>query len=179
MLAQNSTRLAARIGSAVMAAAAVLSVCKVSADVPETLNPPAGNVESARWYAVGYQVYVSVRRADDPTKYQWTLKEPFAMLYNGGGKAVGTHFGGPTWQSKNGSRVKGQKDKEVASPDPNSIAWLLIKAVSHEGNGMFSNVTWIQRIDTVGGKAPAWEPAIDGLEIGVPYPATYVVFEAK
>jgi hypothetical protein len=43
--------------------------------------------------------------------------------------------------------------KRAPSPDANSIAWLLLPAKSTTGNGLFSKVTYIQRLFTEGGKA--------------------------
>lgn len=158
-----------------LASAAIRSI----ADVPGALVPPAGNEETARWHGIGFQIYVSVPRTDDPTMFQWTFKAPAAILYNGGGHIVGRHYAGPTWESNNGSKVVGMKIAAVNSPDPNAIPWLLLKAVSHAGHGMFSEVTYVQRLDTQGGKAPADPPTEGGIEVSIPYTATYVFFEAE
>jgi len=40
-------------------------------------------------------------------------------------------------------------------PDTNAIPWLLLAAKSVEGNGVFAKTQSIQRVNTVGGKAPA------------------------
>jgi hypothetical protein len=164
--------------AAALAALLASSPFVAAADVPQAPAPPAGNIETARWYAAGSQIYVSKRRADDPARFEWTLKAPAATLYNGGGNVVGTHYGGPTWESNNGSKVIGLRLKSVDSPDPDAIPWLLLQGVRHEGHGMFSAVTYIQRIDTQGGKAPAEAPTAEGLETSVPYSATYVFYEA-
>ena len=39
--------------------------------------------------------------------------------------------------------------------DPNAIPWLRLHAVSTEGPGIFADTTFIQRVNTTGGKAPA------------------------
>ena len=83
---------------------------------------------------------------------------------------------GPTWEAENGSKVVGKKIAAVASPDPNSIPWLLLQGVAHDWHGMFSEVTYIQRLDTVGGNAPSDAPTAAGLIVPVPYTATYVFF---
>jgi hypothetical protein len=150
---------------------------RTSADVPGALAPPAGNVETNRWYGIGFQIYTATRRTDDTTKFQWTLKAPAATLYNGGGHVVGMHYAGPTWESDNGSKVVGAKIAAVNSPDATAIPWLLLKAVSHAGHGMFSDVTYVQRLYTQGGKAPVDPPTEEGVEVSVPYTATYVFFE--
>jgi hypothetical protein len=142
------------------------------ADVPDSLIPKDGSVSIGTFHAIGVQVYTSQPRAEDPTKFKWVFKEPIANLYNDGGKLMVTHFAGPTWQSINGSQVVGSVFAK-ATPDPASIAWLLLKGVSWVGNGMLSEVTWIQRLDTVGGNAPADDPTSANLEVKIPYTANY------
>lgn len=148
------------------------------AQVPERLMPPAGNVEISRGFARGYQLYVSVEDPALPGSYIWKFTGPTAILSNFGGRDYATHFGGPTWQADNtGSSVKGTKIDGMAM-DPTAIDWLLLKGRDHAGNGMFSHVTYIQRIETVGGMMPSWMPMAAGIEVAVPYTATYVFFEA-
>ena len=175
----NAARIPPRriaiFAAAVLAAAAPLKNAGAAA---EPLAPPAGNVETARFFAEGTQNYIAVPRADDPAKFQWTLKAPDARLYNAAGKFVGTHYAGPTWESVKGSKVIAARVDSMDSPDPNAIAWLLLKGVDHEGNGVFGSVTYIQRINTQGGKAPAAPPTAAGQEASIPYTAAYVFFEA-
>jgi len=47
----------------------------------------------------------------------------------------------------------GNKLKEHAVPG-DAVPWLLLDAKSHEGKGVLSDVTYIQRLNTTGGKAP-------------------------
>lgn len=124
-------------------------------------------------HASGVQIYVMAPGPDgNPT---WKLKAPDATFI---GKGVeGRHYAGPTWEcTTDGSKVVGRKIAEEPSPVPNAVAWLLLEAKSHEGNGVFSQVTFIQRIHTSGGKAPATTGAKVGDEVRVPYSADYVFF---
>jgi hypothetical protein len=59
------------------------------------------------------------------------------------------------------------------------VPWLLIGATAHTGQGQFSKVTFVQRLNTSGGKAPAagCDAAAVGAEKRVPYSADYVFFE--
>ena len=162
--------------SAVLAMTCAMAASRASADILADLAPEAGNVETQRGYATGVQIYHSVQSPTDPTQFVWKFFAPDATLVNSGGKAFIHHFGGPTWQSlMDGSAVVGTLSK-AQSPDPNSIAWLLLKAASNSGNGSLSEVTFIQRINTVGGLAPREAPTSAGLEVKVPYTATYVFF---
>jgi hypothetical protein len=63
------------------------------------------------------------------------------------------------------------------------VPWLLLKGVSHAAqDGRFSDVTWVQRLSTVGGIAPT--DACDathnpGAVVQVPYSADYFFYETK
>ncbi len=52
---------------------------------------------------------------------------------------------------------------------------------AHEGNGVFSQVSRIQRLETAGGKAPAegGDPSNAGKELRVPYTAVYYFYQSK
>lgn len=102
--------------------------------------------------ARGFQVYVC--RADTDGKPAWTLKAPDAELFDEQGKSIGKHFGGPTWQLNDGSQVTGKMADKVHAPDPSAIPWLLVTVTGHSGSGKLSDVTSIQRVNTVGGLAP-------------------------
>jgi len=66
-------------------------------------------------------------------------------------------------------------------PDPNAIPWLLMSAKSTSGTGAFSKVKSIQRVHTVGGKAPteACSQAQAGKVARVGYKATYNFYVSK
>jgi hypothetical protein len=163
-----------------VAATAIAMFVSVQAQVPARLAPPVGNVEVKRAYAEGVQMYVSVENPALPGTYMWKFVAPSAILTNKGGHVMGTHYAGPTWHSNNtasNSSVKGTRIDGL-TVDPTAIDWLLLKGRDWTGHGMFSKVTYIQRIDTVGGLAPFWNPPVAGMQIGVFYRATYVFFEA-
>jgi hypothetical protein len=65
--------------------------------------------------------------------------------------------------------------------DPTAIPWLLLGAVSHAGEGRMTKVTFVQRVNTVGGLAPtsACDATHDGETKSVQYSATYRFFEAN
>src|SRR5580692_11662397 len=115
--------------------------------VPDELRPPASEELLMRALASGDQIYTC-----DGSK--WTLTGPDARLSDEAGRQAGSHFAGPTWQWSDGSRVTG-KPVANATPDPESIPWLLLTATGHEGDGVMKMVSSIQRLHTKGGKAPA------------------------
>jgi hypothetical protein len=74
-----------------------------------------------------------------------------------------------------GSKVMGMARANADSPDPEAIPWLLLQAQSNDGTGLFSTVSYVQRLDTSGGRAPAdgCAAASAGQEARVPYTAIY------
>lgn len=146
--------------------------------VPQELQPPPGEQLLLQVHAKGDQIYVC---KVDGAQAAWTLKAPDAQLFDKDGKAFGKHFAGPSWQASDGSQVAGKAAANVASPEPDSIPWLLVKVVSHSGDGVLSRVTSIQRLNTKGGKAPVsgCEAAHAGQELRVPYSADYLFFAPK
>ena len=149
--------------------------------VPESLKVPDTQTLLLESQATGVQIYVCQANKDDPAKFEWTLKAPEAELFDGSGRQTGKHYAGPTWEANDGSKVIGEVKARDPGPDPQAIPWLLLGAKSTSGNGVFSNVQSIQRVRTVGGKAPAdgCSQAQAGQETRVNYKATYYFYIAK
>lgn len=135
------------------------------------LQVPAGNKVSFRAYAEGVQIY----RWNGTS---WVFVAPEAVLYEDDQDfdPVGIHYAGPTWENVSGKVVGAVLER--ATPDPNAIPWLLLRAVSNEGHGTFARVTYIQRVNTTGGKAPAAPGTTPGEEVRVPYTADYYFYRA-
>src|SRR5258708_39789525 len=101
-----------------LAMSSLLGTLPAGAQVPTALEPPDGNSVSVVAHGVGFQIYVSTPRADDPTKFVWTFKAPAATLYNFGGHAIAIHYPGPTWEAGNGSKVVGKNIASGGIPVP-------------------------------------------------------------
>ena len=146
--------------------------------VPAALQTAADEQLVVQVHAKGDQIYSC---KVDGAQAGWTLKAPEAQLFDKDGKAFGKHFAGPSWEASDGTRVVGKAAANVASPDADSIPWLLVKVVSHAGDGVLARVTSIQRINTKGGKAPAsgCDAGHAGQEVRVPYSADYLFFAPK
>lgn len=123
----------------------------------------------------GVQIYVCQPTASG---FGWTLKGPEAVLTDSGGKVVGRHFAGPSWQAKDGSTVVGEALVASPSPATGSAAWLVLHAKSHAGAGVFADVAYIARTMTDGGAAPSagCDAAHATVEVREPYSATYSFF---
>ena len=134
------------------------------------LQVPAGNKLAFHAYAEGVQVY-------GWNGARWVFLRPEAVLYAGieDDVVVGIHYAGPTWESNSGSYVVGTV-LERGTPDLSAIPWLLLGVTDSDGPGVFDDVTYIQRVNTVGGLAPAEPGTVVGEEVGVPYAADYFVY---
>ncbi len=153
--------------------------------IPPAIAVPTGATLKFRAHGRGSQVYVCssmVVPADggadagdggadaSVTTYGWTLKAPDAKLYDQNGVQIGTHFAGPTWMSTvDESDAVGSAQANV--PQTNSIPWLLLKVVSHMGTGVFTDVTYVQRLLTTGGVAPT--AGCDATTLGTTMPIAY------
>ena len=129
-------------------------------DLP--VNQPYGNTRVATYYAEGVQKYKAQAKAGSiPVTYEWVLVAPNAHLFNASNKKIGTHGAGPFWALSASDSIFAQQfsPAKTVSPDPNSIAWLLLLAKTGKTpTGIFANVSHIQRIATKGGKAPVALP---------------------
>jgi hypothetical protein len=144
--------------------------------IPPAIAVPAGNELDFVLDAIGVQIYACQASG---TGFSWVFQAPKANLFENG-EVAGTHFVGPTWQSKDGSSVVGKK-LAAASVDPTSIPWLLLQAVSHAGAGAMSKVSYVQRLSTKGGLAPSagCDAAHVGAAANVNYTATYAFYKAQ
>ena len=136
------------------------------------LAAPEGSTLVIHAFGIGVQIY-------HWNGTSWGTATPSATIYaNAGGNGqVATHFAGPTWQSNSGSTVVGTVANRC-TPNPASIAWLSLTAVP-SGNGLFANVKFIQRLNTVGGNAPSVAGTVIGQEARIPYTADYLFYEVQ
>ena len=139
----------------------------------DSLEVQSGNRLAFRVYAVGVQIYRW-------NGNNWDFVEPVATLFADPNHhvKVGTHYGGPTWESITGSKVIASRQASC-SPDPTAIPWLLLQSVSTDGSGIFSSVSYIQRVNTKGGLAPTAPGSSIGAVAEVPYAAEYYFYRAR
>jgi uncharacterized protein DUF3455 len=149
-------------------------------ELPEqcsSIRVEEGNKLAFHTYARGVQIY----RWNALTA-KWDFVAPVATLFaeeNYHGE-VGSHYVGPTWESKSGSKVVGRRVLGTGcTPDPTAIPWLLLEKVSNQGPGIFGSVTFIQRVNTTGGNAPAEPGTVDGEVKEVSYTAEYYFYRAE
>lgn len=168
-------------------------------DVPTSIQVPAGNKPYFIGHAVGTQNYSCLPSIASTTGYAWTLFTPQALVLNRGERQLATHFFSPNpaeagtiraaWQhSDDSSTVWGKGFPPSFDPAyvaPGAIAWLLIETKGTQegphGGDFFTQTTYIHRVNTSGGQAPATGCATAqdiGKSTFVPYAADYVFYRA-
>jgi len=145
---------------------------ELPAPVCDSVNVPEGNRVSSHAYALGVQIYRW-------SGTNWVFVAPEATLFADPcyEEAVGIHYAGPTWEANDGSKVTGVRIADC-KPYRGAIPWLRLGATSAPGHGKFARLTFIQRVNTIGGTAPAEPGAFIGDEARVPYAAEYYFYRA-
>jgi hypothetical protein len=87
--------------------------------VPPELQAPASEMVILEALAAGVQVYECV--SDSNESYKWRFKGPEARLVDRGGRDLGKHYGGPTWEGPDGSKVVAEVRSQAKSPDATAI----------------------------------------------------------
>lgn len=144
-------------------------------EVPAALAPPAGEQLVTEVHAKGSQIYVCSKEG---SAYAWTFKGPEAQLFDKGGRIVGRHHAGPTWEWNDGSEVTAKMVASAPSPDPGSIPWLLLAVTTRSGSGVLTRASSIQRLNTKGGKPPVSSCNVvhENDEVQMSYSADYFFF---
>ena len=152
---RSRSRLAALVFAAASLAvpAAVAVAGPAAPDVPTEIAVETGHKPYLIAHADGVQIYTCVAAAGG---YAWGPSTPRADLYDRSGALIGSHYGGPTWEARDGSKVAGAR-VNGKTVDPTAIPWLLLKATPSSGadGDRFAATTFIQRINTVAGLPPA------------------------
>lgn len=146
--------------------------------VPAAIRAPAGQVLFLEALASGVQIYECTAKPGTAQGHEWTFRSPEAALADRGGRPLGKHYAGPSWEAADGSVVVGEVKARDPGPDKAAIPWLLLNAKSTTGNGVFSATRSIQRIHTTAGLAP--DAACTAGQVGqtarVPYTAVYYFY---
>jgi len=121
-------------------------------------------------HVLGAQIYDC--RIDSGGHLAWTLREPVASLMSGG-KTVGRHSAGPTWEMADGSLVVGKVVAKAPGLSAADIPWLKLAVSERKGDGSLKDVTTVQRIATEGGtkEGPC---SVEGASAAQPPAADYI-----
>jgi uncharacterized protein DUF3455 len=159
--------------------------------VPDTIQVPAGNQAFLIGRGDGTQNYVC-SPAKSIGQVAWTLFTPQATLFNDDGGQLTSHFFSPnpvdgivraTWRDSQDTSTVWAKANAQVVVNPDAIAWVLLEVVGREvgptGGATLFGTTFIQRVNTVGGLAPAAgcdTPQDLGKKAFQPYTADYVFY---
>jgi hypothetical protein len=192
-----------RVGAAIAIAAIGLSASAQTVAVPpmpSNLQVPAGNTAYLKAYAEGTQNYVCLPSGSG---LAWKFQAPQATLFitfrfmnREVRQQIATHFLSPnpvesgtaraTWQSSvdtsSAWAVKEEESTDPAYVQPGAIAWLRLRTVGTllgpTGGSMLAETTFIQRVNTSGGSAPATGCNAAGDLLFVPYTTDYIFYKA-
>jgi hypothetical protein len=148
--------------------------------VPSVIAPPAHESLTMSIGARGVQIY-ECRSRKDGSGNEWAFVAPEADLYDGNGRLVGQHGAGPHWRFEDGSRITGRVKARADAPQPQAIPWLLLEAQARGPQDRLAHVRSIQRVNTVGGTAPAegCHASQLGSALRVPYTADYHFYGSR
>ncbi|MEO6565928.1 MAG: DUF3455 domain-containing protein [Casimicrobiaceae bacterium] len=150
------------------------------AQLPDAVKVPAGHKVALQTVGVGEITYECRAKADSAGAFEWVFVGPQADLNARNGSKLGTYFGPPaTWASTDGSMFTGTQ-VAVAPSSTGNIPLQLVKANPASGSGAMTGVTYVQRVATKGGVAPA-EPCVSatvGRKSVVKYQADYIFWKA-
>jgi hypothetical protein len=114
------------------------------------ITVPEGNKLYLVSHAVGVQIYTC-------NGVSWGPSTPRADLFDERDNLIATHYGGPSWEARDGSKVTATKVDGVTM-DSSAIQWLLLKkatATAGPDGDRFAGTTYIQRLNTEAGLPPA------------------------
>ena len=164
-----------------IAALAALPLAQVADAKTEAPDVPADIKvdEGYKVFVSGHAVGVQIHRCNAISGgFAWGLVAPRANLYDDTGQLIMTHYGGPTWEARDGSKVMAARDGQVIV-NATAIAWLRLKATSTSAGpdgDRLERTAYVQRVNTTGGLAPAaadCNAATAGAQVEVPYTADY------
>lgn len=148
--------------------------------LPGPVQVPAGHKVAMETVGIGEITYECRVKANTAGEYEWFFVGPDARLMDRNGRQVGKYYGPPaTWENMDGSKVTATQ-VAVAPAMAGSIPYQLVKANPAMGNGMMTGTTYIQRVATRGGVAPAVACAASnmGAKQIVQYQADYIFYRA-
>ena len=169
--------------------------------VPENIQVPAGNEAFLLGRGVGTQNYVC-QPAGSLGRVAWTLFTPQATLLSDQGEQLTSHFFSPnpfefspipfangvvraTWVDSRDTSTVWARAIGSSTVSSDAIPWVLLQAagvqVGPTGGRTLAVTTFVQRLNTLGGLAPATGcdvPTDVGHKAFVPYTADYFFYRA-
>lgn len=148
------------------------------ADLPQAVRVPDGHNLAFLTVGQGEITYECREKKDMAGQFEWAFVGPMATLTSTNGQAFGKYYAGPTWEAADGSKVTG-KQVAVSPAAAGNIPLQLVKANPAMGAGAMQGVSYIQRLNTMGGIAPAMPCGNEqkGQRQQVAYKADYALYK--
>ncbi len=176
-------RFTSLVSAGLIASATSIAIAQSPAfdqsSLPEAVRVPAGNRVAMETVGIGEITYECRDKKDMPGQFEWVFVGPNAVLNDRAGKPVGTYFGPPaTWKANDGSSVTATQ-LAVSPAAAGNIPLQLVKANPATGQGAMTGITYIQRVATKGGVAPAMtcDATSKGKKEIVKYQADYIMYK--
>lgn len=146
--------------------------------LPSAVRVPAGQRHAMTLKSTGTLNYACRPWPGMSGAYGWVLVAPDAALLHWTGLHVGRYSGGPTLRYRDGSRVTLRL--VASSPDDSGkLPIQLYRAAGHAGEGEFADVTYVQRLNTVGREPDAACAAGNvGAAAREPFSADFLFYKA-
>ena len=174
---KHSTRILTL--STLMLSLIACSSTMIAPVVAQAITVPAGHQLVMMTIGSGELTYQCKEKSTMAGAFEWAFVGPNAVLTDKNGMTVGKYYPGPTWEANDGSKVTG-KQLAVSPGNVGAIPLQLVKANPSSGAGAMSDISYIQRLNTVGGVAPSESCATDnlGAKKMVKYQADYLFYKA-
>ena len=129
-----------------------------------------------RFAARGVQVFRCENRGGS---FGWWFRLPEAELLDASGAVVARHGADFSFEHVDGSRLLGKVLASDAAPRATDLRWLLMSTRSF-GQGAFTGLTYVQRVNTAGGMPPAsCEPKQQNQVLRVDFTAEFVFYRPR
>ena len=155
------------------AALALSTVSAIAQDTRAELAPPQERPLLGKYAAKGVQIYVC---SLEGVANKWEFKALEAELTDAQGRLFARHYGSPTWEARDGSKIVGKVLANEPAPKAGAIPWLLLSTYS-SGSGVLAGVRFAQRVNTSGGVGPTGACPTAGTERRVEYMADYIFYK--
>ncbi|MDO9359888.1 MAG: DUF3455 domain-containing protein [Polaromonas sp.] len=148
--------------------------------LPADVRVPAGHQAVLEARASGELQYEcqAIKRA--PFEYAWLPRDRSIELRDGSNSAIVLSRSGRSWVHRDGSQLAVREFVEVDN-GPHSLPFQRARVEPSTLSGALHNISYIQRINTVGGLPSVrnCSSAELGMRVQVPYEAEYVFWRAR
>lgn len=146
-------------------------------------TPPGVSAPVMMMQATGERTYVAAAGRSGSRALTWTLKDTTADLTPIESASVTTpadrrpppsiRLTGSTWSASDSSTVVGDIDRTTPAPEPIDMDWALFRVIQSRGNGVLTNVAYVQQVYTHAGQPPPDSPTAVYQVRRIPFLAEY------